>query len=461
MTVQHSCNSRLFISAPKKSSGKTTLTLGISAALIKQKQSVKIFKKGPDYIDPMWHRAATGQNCYNLDLHLMSEQECLSSFNHRSHNIDFSIIEGNHGLYDGIGNLGEKSSAHLAKLLKAPVLLVIDSTGANRGVAAVVLGHQKLDPNVNVVGIILNKVANSRQVKKQSESIEYHCGIPVVGAMPKSTEFKIKERHLGLLTVHESDMVDEVIGAAAESVSQHCNLEQIKQLAATDMIDLDPDFALKSKPEKVVDIAVAYDKSFCFYYPENIEALERAGANLKFFDTMNDQNLPKADGIYIGGGFPESFLKELEANQSMRDQLKKQIEAGTPVYAECGGLMYLTRSIKYDSMQANMVGAISADVQFYKKPVGHGYSSLKTIDGSWLNIDREIQGHEFHYSELINLSKDMNFAYQIKRGCGVDKKHDGIKVNNLIGAYAHLHAISVPEWAVQFVEFIKHQKTIR
>jgi len=460
MTSQGSKNSKLFISAPRKSSGKTTLTLGISAALIQNNHTVKVFKKGADYIDPMWHRAATGQNCYNLDMHLMSEADCLKSFNKRSYNIDFSLIEGNHGLHDGIGIKGENSSAHLAKLLAAPVLLVVDAAGANRGVAAVVLGHQHLDPNVKIAGVVLNQVANNRQIRKQRESIEYHCGIPVVGAMPKSTAFKIKERHLGLLTVHETDMVDEVIKAAAASVSQNCNLDQIKQLAASSIIPLDSGLKENIKKEKVVDIAVAYDKAFCFYYPENIEALEAAGANLKFFDTMNDKDLPEADGIYIGGGFPESFLKELEENVSMRQQIRSQIEAGKPTYAECGGLMYLTRSIKYDNVSAQMVGAVPADVQFYKKPVGHGYSHLKTINDSWLNVDYEIRGHEFHYSELINLSKNVNFAYQLNRGCGVDKKNDGISLNNLIAAYTHLHAISVPEWASQFVDFIKKQKQL-
>ena len=460
MTAQGSKNSKLFISAPKKSSGKTTLTLGISAALIQDNYSVKVFKKGADYIDPMWHRAATGQNCYNLDMHLMTEADCLHSFNKGSYNIDFSLIEGNHGLHDGIGIRGENSSAHLAKLLKAPVLLVVDAAGANRGVAAVVLGHQNLDPDVQIAGVILNQVANGRQIQKQRESIEYHCGIPVVGAMPKSTAFKIKERHLGLLTVHETDMVDEVIRAAATSVSQHCNLDQIKQLAASSTIPFDSGLTEKTPQKKVVDIAVAYDKAFCFYYPENIEALEKAGANLKFFDTMNDKELPEADGIYIGGGFPESFLKELEDNTSMRQQLRSQIEAGKPTYAECGGLMYLTRSIKYDSISAKMVGVIPADVQFYKKPVGHGYSHLKTIHDSWLNVEHEIRGHEFHYSELINLPKNMNFAFQLNRGCGVDKKHDGIIINNLVAAYTHIHAISVPEWASQFVDFIKQQKTV-
>lgn len=460
MTIKGTKNSKLFISAPKKSSGKTTLTLGISAALIKNNYTVKVFKKGADYIDPMWHRAATGQNCYNLDMHLMRSADCLKSFNKRSYDIDFSLIEGNHGLYDGIGVKGENSSAHLAKLLDAPVLLVVDAAGANRGVAAVVLGHQNLDPDVKIAGVILNQVANSRQIKKQRESIEYHCGIPVVGAMPKSTAFKIKERHLGLLTVHENDMVDEVINAAAESVAQHCNLDQVKQLAGSSIISAESNLVNQIKREKVVDIAVAYDKAFCFYYPENIEALEEAGANLKFFDTMNDKDLPEADGIYIGGGFPESFLKELEANESIRQQIRNQIEAGKPVYAECGGLMYLTRSIKYDNMSAKMVGAVPADVQFYKKPVGHGYSHLKTINDSWLNFDYEIRGHEFHYSELINLSKNMNFAFQLNRGCGVNKKNDGVMINNLIGAYSHLHAISVPEWASQFVDFIKHQKTV-
>lgn len=455
--IQHQ-NSKLFISAPRKSSGKTTITLGISASLVQNNHTVRVFKKGADYIDPMWHKAATGNTCHNLDLHMMTEEDCLASFNRYSSNVEFSIIEGNHGLHDGLGVKGEKSSAHLAKLLKTPVILVIDATGTNRGIAAVVLGHQNMDPDVEIAGVILNQVASSRQEKKQREAIEYYCGIPVIGAMPKSTKFKIKERHLGLLTVHESEIVSEVISAAAESVSQNCNLDQIKQLACTEAIRIEPKNIPKHKSQTKVDIAVAYDKSFCFYYPENFEALEQAGANLKFFDTMNDKDLPDADGLYIGGGFPESFLKELEANKSIRQQLKKQIDEGKPAYAECGGLMYLTRSIKRDSVKADMVGAIEADVLFYKKPVGHGYSNLKTLAGSWLNIKNEIQGHEFHYSELINLSNDVNFAYQIIRGCGVDKVHDGIIYKNLIASYTHLHAVTVPEWATQFVNFIRSNK---
>ena len=197
-------NLRLMISAPKKSSGKTTITLGIAKALSDQGLAVRTFKKGADYIDPMWHQLATGRTCLNLDLHMMGTMGCQQSFTRNSHRIDFSLIEGNHGLHDGVGVHGEESSAHLAKLLDIPVLLAVDSSGSNRGIAAVVLGHKQLDPEVKIAGVILNQVGNSRQESKQRSAIEHHCGIPVLGAIPRSTAFRIKERHLGLLTIHEA-----------------------------------------------------------------------------------------------------------------------------------------------------------------------------------------------------------------------------------------------------------------
>ena len=447
-------NLRLMIAAPRKSSGKTTLALGISKALTDRGLVVRMFKKGADYIDPMWHRAATGRACYSLDLHMMGAEACRRSFEKHSHRMGLSLVEGNHGLHDGLGIRGEESSAHLAKELNIPVLLVADAVGSNRGIAAVVLGHQQLDSDVRISGVVLNQVGNSRQESKQRSSIEYHCGIPVVGALPRSTAYHIKERHLGLLTIHETTLIETIISSAAHAVTQNCDLEKIKAVA-TRAVVYEPGSTEKSDAKTKVTIGVAYDRSFCFYYPENLDLLRAAGARLVFFDTLCDKTLPDVDGFYIGGGFPESFLQELEDNTVVRKQLKERIELGVPVYAECGGLMYLTRSIEFNGRRKEMVGALQADVRFQKKPVGHGYIHLKPQKGkSWLTSDSFITGHEFHYSKLTNISQDLTYHYKVKKGVGIDKIHDGLIYKNVLASYVHLHAIATPNWATEFVTFI-------
>ncbi len=449
---------RLMVSAPKKSSGKTTLVLGISKALTDRGLAVRTFKKGADYIDPMWHRLATGRLCYSLDLHMMGEEACRYSFERHSCRTDVSLVEGNHGLHDGLGIRGEESSAHLAKVLDIPVLLVVDATGSNRGVAAVVMGHRQLDADVRITGIVLNQVGNSRQESKQRSSIEYHCGIPVVGALPRSTAFQIKERHLGLLTVHEAEMTESIVGSAARAVSQNCDLEKIKAIADRTEVRL-PATAKRSFAGGKVRIGVAYDRAFCFYYPENLDSLRAAGAELLFFDTMKDGALPDADGFYIGGGFPESFLPELEDNAVVRRELKARIEGGVPVYAECGGMMYLTRSIEIEGRRREMVGVLQADVRFQRKPVGHGYIHVQPQRGKgWLTSDSFIAGHEFHYSRLIDIGRELEYLYKVKRGVGIDGVHDGLIYKNVLASYAHLHAVAAPNWAEEFVAFIRNTR---
>ncbi len=448
----------LMISAPKKSSGKTTVTLGLTSALTERGNKVRVFKKGPDYIDPMWHKAASGNTCYNIDPFWMNEAKCQKAFFSRSSGMDLCFVEGNHGLHDGLDLKGSNSGAALAKLLKIPVLLVVDGSGANRGVAAVVLGHQMMDEDVQISGVILNNVASPRQAEKQQAAIEHYCGIPVVGALPRSSDTGIKERHLGLVTVHENSDVDRVIKELGKVVLENCDLDKVLSIAhplrqPEGLSDL-PESVIKTSP--IVKIGVAYDGAFCFYYPENFSSLEAAGAELLFFNTLNDAKLPDVDGVYIGGGFPESFLPELENNAGIRKDLKQKILEGLPVYAECGGLMYLTRSIERHGIKKEMVGAIPADVLFQEKPVGKGYSELNVRPtNDWLNCTDVIKGHEFHYSSLINIDRELDYKFDIVRGTGIDGKRDGILYRNILASYTHIHAEVVTGWAESFVSFIK------
>jgi len=452
-------SSGLFISAPRKSSGKTTLTLGLAAALMEKGFKLRVFKKGPDYIDPMWHETVTRLPCYNIDPFWMTDEMCRSILATHSRGVDIALVEGNHGLHDGLDLEGGNSGAYLAKLLQLPVLLVVDSSGMNRGIAAIVLGHQGLDPELSFAGVVLNHVGTARQRDKQAAAIEYYCGIPVLGAIPRTTQIRIKERHLGLVTIHEAGLVREVVAAAGEAVRDNCDLDRIRSLAGKICLPDDSREEVRVNPV-TARIGVARDKAFCFYYRQNFVALEQAGAELIFFDTLTDQTMPEVDALYIGGGFPESFLKELSANHTMRDSIRQGIENGLPVYAECGGLMYLTRSISRAGVTCDMVGAIPADVEFQEKPVGKGYVELRTVPGKgWFQTSRPIKGHEFHYSRLVNLGSDIEYLYRMERGVGVDRINDGIIHRNVIAAYSHIHAGVVPEWAEQFVGFAGAQKS--
>lgn len=454
----------LMISAPKKSSGKTTVTLGLTSALTEKGTKIRVFKKGPDYIDPMWHKAASGNTCHNIDPFWMDEAQCQRAFFSRSQGMDLCLVEGNHGLHDGLDLKGSNSGAALAKLLKIPVLLVVDGVGANRGVAAVVLGHQMMDEDVHISGVILNNVASPRQATKQQAAIEHYCGIPVVGALPRSSDTGIKERHLGLVTVHENSDVNQVIRGLGKIVSENCDLDRVLSIAhpliqPEDLADV-TETVIKANP--VVKIGIAYDGAFCFYYPENFTALEEAGAELVFFDTLNDEELPDVDGVYIGGGFPESYLPELENNVEIRTQLNRKISEGLPVYAECGGLMYLTRSIERHGVKKKMVGAIPADVLFQEKPVGKGYAELKVRPtNNWFNSSQLVKGHEFHYSRLINIDQELDYKFDMVRGTGIDGDRDGILYRNILASYTHIHADVVTSWAESFVSFVKKNANLK
>jgi len=447
---------RVVISAPHRSSGKTTLSIGLCAALTKAGYTVQPFKKGPDYIDPMWLSAATGRECRNLDLFMIGEENIKRSLQIAGTGADISIVEGNMGLYDGMEVDGKGSTADLARLIEAPVILIIDTGNMTRSIAPLILGFKNFEPDVNIAGVILNKVSGPRHESKLRAAIERYCDVEVVGAIPRSSEIGIIQRHLGLKPAKEDEAAMATIASIGTLIESHVDLDKLVNIAKAARILPEIAAAAAAHPTPTVRIGIARDRAFTFYYPENIEALEAAGAELVPFSPMYDEHLPlDLNGLYIGGGFPEVFMGELEDNRSIREQIRIAVEAGMPVYAECGGLMYLARGISWEGITREMVGGIPCDILMHEKPKGHGYIKLTTTGDSWMKSDIEITGHEFHYSEVVNLG-DVKFAYKLSRGKGLDGRNDGIVYRNTLASYAHLHSLGAPQWADEFVALIKH-----
>lgn len=446
---------RIIISAAHRSSGKTTISIGLCAALTQSALKVQPFKKGPDYIDPMWLSGAAGRDCHNLDFFMMGVDKIISTFQWVSRDADLSIIEGNMGLYDGLDLDGSDSTSSLARILQTPIILVIDASGMTRGVAPLISGYQQFEPDILISGIILNKVKGSRHEAKLRDSISHYCGLEVLGAVPELPEIRIKERHLGLVPVNEDLKLNSVIESISCAITKYINLERMVKIARaapplTSLERKEPDIA---SPE--VRLGVAKDTAFTFYYPENLAALQAAGAELIPFNTLKDSHLPPVNGLYIGGGFPEIFIKELEENGTLREDIRRAIEEGMPVYAECGGLIYLARSISWNETMGEMVGAIPCDIKMSKRPGGHGYVVLQETGKSpWHHFETEIRGHEFHYSQVVNLDK-VDFAYKVIRGNGIDGEHDGLIYKNVLASYTHLHSHGAPQWAEQFISFVK------
>ena len=454
---------RLMISAASKSSGKTTVSLGLLRYFSSRGERVTSFKKGPDYIDPMWHRRAGSRECRNLDAWMMGRDACRRSF--ASPALDSGgivLVEGNHGLHDGLAIDGSDSSAGMAELLGLPVLLVVDSRRMNRGVAAQVLGMQAMPPKVRIAGVILNHVASSRQESKQRHAIESYCGVPVLGAIPADEGLRMPERHLGLVTVDEAPDAEGFIGAAAEMVARRCDTDAIRRL-----FDEAPPLELPDPADRTpaaipsgVRIGVFRDAAFCFYYPENIEALRAHGAEPVFIDTFSARSLPDVDGLYLGGGFPESFFPELSSRTDLHASLRERIESGMPVWAECGGLIYLSRSAERDGKRWPMAGVLPVDIEYRQRPVGCGYVALESREGSpWFPGGEKIRAHEFHYSGPASGQATPDVQFAVEKGFGFDGKSDGIVYRNLFASYAHLHAVSTPAWAERFVALARDYRS--
>ncbi len=457
----------VLISAAHKSSGKTTISIGLAAAFAGQGLNVQTFKKGPDYIDPMWLSRATGRPCRNLDYYTMSNEEILASFSDHGDDADIALIEGNKGLYDGLDLDGGNSNAALATLLGAPVILVIDASGMTRGIAPLILGYQAFDPSLNIAGIILNKVGGPRHEGKLRAIIEHFTNVPVLGAVHRDERLEIAERHLGLTPSNEAPEADKKIATIAMQIAAQVDLEAIRRIADSALEHAAPASARKKAKTADITIGIARDAAFGFYYPDDLEALQAAGAKLINIDMIKDSTLPDVDGLFIGGGFPETCMAALEANKPMRDAVAHAIEHGLPTYAECGGLMYLARSLSWNGKRHAMAGVIKGDVVMHKVPQGRGYVRLReTGHGPWpLMTDNgdfgEIPAHEFHYSSIENLEGAPVFAYEVLRGHGFDGKHDGLIHRNLLASYAHLRDVDANRWAGRFTDFVRSCKNTK
>lgn len=456
--------SYFFISAAHKSSGKTTLSIGLTAALRSRGMQVQTFKKGPDYIDPLWLSAASGRSCVNLDFFTMDRDEIQQDFSRGMAGADIGIIEGNKGLYDGLSLDGSNSNAALATLLASPVFLVIDARGMTRGIAPLILGYQAFEQDIRIAGVILNKVGGSRHEAKLCRVIDHYTDVPVVGSVHNSSDLVIDERHLGLMPSNESGEAYEKIQILGERVADQTDLDRILAIAATtpDLPSVRP--ANNHFDGQRVRIGYPRDRAFGFYYPGDLEKLVQAGADLVSFDALNDPHLPAVDGLFIGGGFPEVAMNELEANASLRSEIRDFIESDGPAYAECGGLMYLARKLTWQGKICKMVGAIPGDIIMYQRPQGRGYVRLReTGENLWPKIEggvSEIAAHEFHYSALENLGPKIRFAYQVLRGTGIDGSNDGLIYKNLLASYTHLRDVGGNHWTQRFVEHVRACKVL-
>jgi cobyrinic acid a,c-diamide synthase len=476
--------SRIMIAALRGGSGKTILSVGLIAAWKKHNKSIAPFKKGPDYIDTGWLALAAGRPCYNLDTFLLETPQILQSFIAHTRKDDVAVIEGNRGLFDGIDLAGSTSTGELAKLLKTPVLLCVDCTKITRTMAAVISGLIQFDPDVMIKGVVLNRVAGSRHERILRDNIEHYCGIPVLGAIPKLRTQIFPERHMGLVPTPEHDWAGQSIDTAAQVATEHIDLDAIYELIQDlPLLEVTEDGRQKTEDrsqksevsiQKTADsgqitsaeadkpkIGIIKDSAFQFYYPENIDALEAAGAETVMISALAGKTLPELDALYIGGGFPETHAKELAENESFRKELKAMAEDGLPIYAECGGLMYLGEELVLEKKSYPMVGVLPLTFDFYSRPQGHGYTVV-TVENEnpFYKVGAEIRGHEFHYSRVLQWSGDeKDLVFRMQRGVGITKDKDGICYKNVLATYTHIHALGTPHWAQALVRnAIAYQK---
>jgi cobyrinic acid a,c-diamide synthase len=457
----------IVIAALRGGSGKTIFSVGIIAALRNRGAKVAPFKKGPDYIDAGWLALAAGRPCYNLDTFLIDTPIIQQSYLRHTQNTDVAVIEGNRGLYDCINVEGKTSTAELAKLLDLPVILCLDVTKTTRTMAAIVAGCAQFDPGLRIAGVVLNHVAGSRHEGIVRDSITGHCGIPVLGAVPKLRRQIFTERHMGLVPTYEHQWAQEAVGVIADLAEKYVDMSAISQLigfrckarAAEYVLPVE-EVAARSNPLTISvagthrpRIGILRDSAFQFYYPENLDALVQAGAELVVTSPLFEENLPEVDALYIGGGFPETHAARLAKNVTYREELRQLAEAGLPIYAECGGLMYLGQALVLEEGTFPMAGVLPVSFGLSKRPQGHGYT-LVLVDQAnpFYEIGQTLRGHEFHYSSVLKGMDNCGpTAFKMERGSGLIAGRDALCRNNVLATYTHIHALGTPQWAPALV----------
>ncbi|MFH1726522.1 MAG: cobyrinate a,c-diamide synthase [Elusimicrobiota bacterium] len=444
---------RLVIGGLSGDSGKTVVSLGLLAGLRQRGLGVSVFKKGPDYIDAAWLGKLAGAVCRNLDTYMVEPDEVYESFVSHAAGADVAVVEGNRGLFDGRDVEGANSTAELAKLLRAPVVLVVGASKTTRTIAAVVKGCQSFCPELDIAGVVLNKVAGKRHERVLTDAIGKYCGLPVLGVVPRMDDGPglIGSRHLGLVTPAESGE-DADLEARLTAIAGHLDVDGLLD-AARRAAPL-PGRERRRPPETPAKVKVGYfkDTVFTFYYPENLEALEAHGAELVPVSSLDDASLPDIDALYIGGGFPETHAGRLAQNGSMMESVRAAAEGGLPVYAECGGLIYLSRSLTWKGDRCPMAGVFPVDLVMRPRPAGHGYARL-LVDrpNPFFEVGAAIKGHEFHYSCLTAAPEESMTCMRVETGTGLGEGRDGLLYKNTMACYTHIHADAVKDWAPRLV----------
>lgn len=442
---------RIIISGVSGKIGKTLVTSAIINLLREHGYKVQPFKIGPDFIDPSYHNIFSSMSSRNLDSIMFNKETIITSFCKAVEDADICVIEGVFGLYDSLDGVSERgSTAELSKILRAPVVLIVDAERINRGLLAIIKGFLEFDREVRIEGIILNNIAHEKQREKIIYALrENFKELEIVGVIYRDSliEEKMKYRHLGLIPASERTSEIEELKQIIRKVSSQIDVDNLVKLASN-VEEICPPESGETHPiaRSSIKIGIIRDSIFSFYYPENVEFLEALAGKIYYIDSINDSSLPEVDLLYIGGGFPEVYAEMLEKNKPLKNDIKKKYEGGLKIYAECGGLIYLSSSVKtFSGEEYEMIGLIDGQIEMSRRPVGHGYVYLSTIrDNPLTDLNQRLIGHEFHYSRL-NLKEKVDFAFRVERGYGVDGLHDGVMKEDLLAMYTHLHFLHNPE----------------
>lgn len=458
--THHTTFPRLVLAGLSGGAGKTIVSLGLARAWAESGLQMKPFKKGPDYIDAAWLGLAAKKYCTNLDPGLLDRDALIALFQEKATGADLSLIEGNRGLFDGKDVSGSCSTAELARTLRAPVALVLDCTKMTRTVAAIVQGCAGFEPDIALAGVILNRTAGERHRSMLRRAIEQYTDVTVLGALPKLSENPIPERHMGLWSDLEMDGdSDAALGALGRVMADCLDLDRLLDEARSAPELEKPEVAIWPTPafdtatEERPTIGYVHDAALWFYYPENLEALERAGARLVRLSLLDDAAWPELHGLYLGGGFPETLAEQLAAKVDRRNEVRDLVRAGLPVYAECGGFMYLCERLEYEGKTWPMAGVFPLETGFCARPQGLGYTEAEVLeDTPFFQAGDVLSGHEFHYSRCVSpAGSELHFALRMLRGNGMLDGRDGLRVANTQAGYNHIFALGTPQWAPGFV----------